>query len=228
MENIEIIASEKHYIAVYKPAGILSQSAEGRTDGKDMVSLLSSLLGRAVFPVHRLDRETAGVMLYATDKVGASKLSMLIAAGELHKTYLAVCEGALTDNAGELHDLLYFDRKKNKSYVADKIRSGVKEAALYYETLEKTDIDGKTCTLIRVKLYTGRTHQIRVQFASRKHPLVGDARYGSHSKMPLALFSHRIEFCDPFDGKPVSFVTLPTEQGTPFALFPRACGTPSV
>ena len=169
--EIEIIEKGEGYCVCVKPKGISSQ---GEGEG-DMPVLLARALGvERVFPVHRLDRETAGLMVFATNEKAAAELSRQITAGEMVKEYEATLLGALPDDEGELVDLLFYDRKKGRSFVVNRERKGVKEARLSYKVIERT----ADTTKVRVHLYTGRTHQIRVQFSSRGYPIKGDGRYG--------------------------------------------------
>ena len=203
---MRIIYEDEYIIVCHKEAGELS---EGDTEG-----CLPYILSRhledngerrsAVFVVHRLDRETEGVIVYAKDSRSAAALSEDIREGRFSKQYFALCHGELEEKQGTMNDLLYYDRRKGKSFVVDRKRTGVKDAALEYEVLS---FDG-SCSLVRIKLLTGRTHQIRVQFASRKHPLLGDRRYGAPKDgyTGIALLSHSIEFKHPKTKKVISFV----------------------
>ena len=204
---VEILKVSQELVVCVKPAGVLSQS--GKPGESNMVSMLSEQLGGEIYPVHRLDREVGGVMVYARTAKAAADLSRQIQQGSIKKEYLAVIHGAPTEDAGSLQDLLFHDKGKNKSYVVKRERKGVKRAQLDYQVLAH----GKDCTLIQVRLHTGRTHQIRVQFASRKLPLVGDGRYGGRSGT-LALWSVRLTL--PQVG---SFTQLPAQLGE-FSEFP--------
>ncbi len=179
----------------------------------NMPSLLKDEAGcDPVYPVHRLDRTTQGVMVYALSEDAARRLSAMIQQGQLEKTYLAVVEGVPEGSQGEYTDLLYFDRRKNKSYVVKRERKGVKQARLQYEVLQTIVHEGKQISLLRIRLMTGRTHQIRVQFASRKTPLVGDRRYGSHIPADhIQLCSAGLSFTHPFTGEDLSFSYEPTD-----------------
>ena len=214
---MKILYKDRYIVVCQKAAGELS---EGEGDG-----CLPYLISRAlcaegergeVFPVHRLDRETVGVMVYARTKQAAADLSESVREGRLEKTYLAVCHGAPEQTVGELCDLLFYDRKRGKSYIADKKRAGVKDARLAYETLEtKNDM-----SLLRIRLYTGRTHQIRVQLASRKMPLVGDRRYGAprSEARTVSLVAQRLSFPHPSSGETMTFEAIcPT--GFPWSEF---------
>ena len=203
---MKIIHKEPEFTVVLKAAGELSEG-----DAPEAVTtLLAATLAAAgepneVFPVHRLDRATAGLLVLARTQKAAAFLSGAFADGRTEKEYLALCEGTPEPEAGEMTDLLYFDRARDKSFVVTRKRNGVKEARLAYETLEPAAAREDGCSLVRVRLFTGRTHQIRVQFASRRHPLAGDRRYGAKTNRPLALFAARLAFPHPKTGKTVAF-----------------------
>ncbi len=183
---IEILYEDKLLVFVIKPIGI---SAED-----EMTLKLKNQLNSEIYPLHRLDKPVSGVMVYAKTKEAAAKMSAKISAQkDFTKEYLVVCEGEFSEEAGIMEDLLFKDSSKNKSFVVKKERKGVKKASLSYNVIKKGVYNGKVCTLLSVKLQTGRSHQIRVQFASRKHPLFGDGKYGSREKCPIGLFSHRIQ-----------------------------------
>ena len=174
----EILYFDKDICVCIKPRGVLSEGEEQNC----LPLLLRDALSQKgvetkVFPVHRLDKETCGLMVYALNSKAAADLSRQIQEGGFEKEYIAELCGVPEKESDELCDLLFFDRKRCRSYVVDRKRAGVKSARLSYTLLST---DGKYSTL-RVKLYTGRTHQIRVQFASRGMPLRGDRRYGAPS-----------------------------------------------
>lgn len=200
---IKILYENPSCIVCVKPIGISSQD-----DG--MGKLLSEQLNSPVFCVHRLDKAVSGVMVYARSAKAAASLSNSIT----DKGYLAVVESADLPAEGTMEDFLYHDQRSNKSFVVKSERRGSRKAKLTYELLQKND----NLNLIGVKLYTGRTHQIRVQFASRKMPLLGDGRYGSRIKCPIALFSSRLTFIDPETQKEMTFTALP-ESTYPFDQF---------
>ena len=206
---MEILEQNAAYVVCVKPVGI---SAQGEGP-KSMPAKLAAALGGSVYPVHRLDQAVGGVMVFARTKQAAAALSLAIQEGRMEKEYLAVLTRPMAEPSGTLRDLLYHDRVKNKTYVVKRKRSGVKEAVLDYETLV-------TCaagTLVRVRLHTGRTHQIRVQFASRGCPLTGDGKYGGKGSAP-ALWSWRLSFPDPRTGLHLTFSAAP--DGLPWARFP--------
>ena len=206
-----LLHNEKNYVVAVKPRGVLSQCASSVTGNvPDMVKLLSERLQADIFPVHRLDRETAGVMVYAKNKRAAAAFSFLAAQNGLDKRYLAAVTGKPEPPSGEMRDFLYHDVRKNESYVVSRKRAGVKEALLDYELLDTRMYAESLISLVRIHLHTGRTHQIRVQFSSRKLPLLGDTRYGCALKAPeLCLFAESLAFCDPFSGEEKRFSAQP-------------------
>lgn len=197
--GMEIIYDDKFICVCVKDAGVLSENG-------GMPELLKEKLGiKELFCVHRLDRDVGGVMVYAKTSEAAAKLSAMIAERRFRKEYLAVVEG-LPEKCGEMRDLLFHDAAKNKTYVVNRLRRGVKEAVLEYETLDRAD----GLSLVRILLHTGRSHQIRVQFASRKMPLCGDGKYGSfHRELPLSLWAFSLSFPHPKTGKILHFSMLP-------------------
>lgn len=195
-----VLYEDKHLICVKKPYGVLSQGNENTKSLCDDISHYLREKGECdtVYVLHRLDKTTGGAIVYAKTKLAASKMSTLIAENKLRKTYLCVTEGELQTEGGTLTDLLYHDKAKNKTYVVKRERKGVKKAELLYNTICTGEIDGEKISLVKVELKTGRTHQIRVQFASRRHPLVGDKKYGSKLKNDIiALWSHKLCFIHP-------------------------------
>lgn len=183
---IKILYENNDIVFCVKPVGLSSES--------DLPSALSEQLGCDIYTLHRLDTPVGGVMVYAKNKVLAAEISKKIADNsDFEKTYLAVCEGEFAEQEGVMQDLLFKDSAKNKSFVVKKERRGVKKASLSYKVVGTAEYKDKICSLVSVILHTGRSHQIRVQFASRKHPLLGDGKYGSKFNCPMALFSHRIK-----------------------------------
>lgn len=207
----EILYADAAVAVVVKPAGVLSQG-----DAEDaMPVLLQKRLGGTIFPVHRLDQPTGGVMVYARTQDAAAKLSAQMQSEAFGKEYLAVLDGTPEPEEGELHDLLFFDRQKGKSYAVRRKRAGVKDARLAYRVLAQAE----GLTLVRVRLYTGRTHQIRVQFSSRGWPLTGDGKYGSrNNRCAPALWSAELHFAHPVTGETLTFRSQPPEA-YPWTLF---------
>ena len=167
-----------------------------------MPVLLREQLGGDAFCVHRLDTAVGGVMVYALTRKAASQLSAYIAGDLLEKEYLAVVEGIPEPVEGVMEDLLLKDSTKGKSYVVKRLRKGVKDAKLEYRVLRSVATINGTYSLVWVRLITGRFHQIRVQFGSRRHPLLGDGKYGSKcNKCSTALWSYRLTFPHPKTGE---------------------------
>ena len=210
---MEILYQDNSIAVIVKPAGMASQATP---EGNDCVTALSSLTGGEVFAVHRLDTPTTGVMVYAKTKQAAAFLSREIAEGRLRKEYLALVHGCPEEPAGDMEDWLFKDAR-GKTYVVKRERKGVKSARLSYETL-RTCSDEKygLLSLVRVWLHTGRTHQIRVQFASRKMPLLGDGKYGAKDNAPfLGLACVRLTFRHPGTGEEATFEYDPTWFSSP-------------
>ena len=165
----------------------------GKPGQKSMIDILSEEFGCDIYPVHRLDKEVSGVMVYAKTSKAAANLSAQVSSREMEKHYIATTEKSDLDKEGTMEDLLYFDKGKNKSFVVKRERRGVKKAILQYKEISST----ADLTTYSVRLLTGRTHQIRVQFASRKYPLIGDRKYGSKIEGDIGLVSCYIAFRHP-------------------------------
>ena len=213
---MKILHEDKSIVVCVKPAGINSQSADG---GKDMISLLNAHFEQngensKAYPVHRLDRETAGVMVYAKNSKSAAAISKQIEQNTIRKHYYAVVQGVPAEKSGVLKDLLFRDKQKNKTYVVKRERKGVRDASLEYKVIGEAE----NKTLLDILLHTGRTHQIRVQFASRKMPLYGDGKYGGGSGK-LALFAHTLEFSHPVSGEKLVFTAKPDTAEYPWNEF---------
>ncbi len=191
---MKIITHNEDFVVLVKPVGLDSE--------KGVPLKLREILGGDFYTLHRLDKNVGGVMVFARNKATASALSKVIADGEMIKKYLAVVHGTPEEN-GVFEDFLFKDSTKNKVFVVKKERRGVKKAKLEYERITA----GETSTVL-VRLFTGRTHQIRVQFATRGFPLVGDKKYGAKDdfKTPF-LFSTEISF--PFKGEYLTYKELP-------------------
>lgn len=185
---IEILKETARYLVCVKPIGIAAQG----TQAEAMPQLLSEQLGCGIFPVHRLDQTVGGVMVYAKTAQEAARLTQAMAQGQMQKTYLAVLTGCPAERAGTLEDLLFHDRAKNKTYVVRRQRGGVKQARLHYEILAEQD----GLSLARIRLETGRTHQIRVHMEWIGHPLFGDARYGGDRILKGTTFAKYRQFVE--------------------------------
>ena len=199
---MEIIYQDKDIAVCVKPSRVLSTDEPG-----GMPDLVRQALGTEdVRTVHRLDRVVSGLMVLALNAKAASEISRQIREDTFQKEYLAITHGAPTENAGELRDLLLRDKARKMTLVANEPGKGVQEAILTYQVLHKTE----TLSRVRIQLQTGRTHQIRVQFASRGLPLVGERKYSTlEDDCEIALWSYRLAFAHPATGKPMEFTLEP-------------------
>lgn len=200
---MELLYLDSAVIVCVKPAGVLSTDEAG-----GLPSLVRETLGDPdadVRTVHRLDRAVSGLMVLTRGGASASELSRQIREDEFEKEYLAVVHGE-TPERGELRDLLWRDRARKMSFVANAPGKGVQEAVLDYETVGR----GEGMSLVHIHLRTGRTHQIRVQFASRGFPLFGERKYCQEpDDCPLALWSHAVSFMNPETGERMRFEKAP-------------------
>ncbi len=269
-----LLYRDRDIAVAVKPVGMPSQPDP--SGDLDMTTSLALLLGAsAVYPVHRLDRLTGGVMVYALTEKGAASLSRAFREHTAKKTYLAVADGILDTPEGEMRDYLYHDARKNRSYVVKTPRKGVKEAVLTYRlvSLFPADKGGSSLetipsspptenkpslaeiaaasglsgdiaplfpnsvpafsalaplfqrpiALYAVELETGRTHQVRIQFASRKAPLLGDGKYGSReNRCTIALWAYSLNFSHPRSKKAMSFTASPPYDRFPWSSFGNA------
>lgn len=191
---MEILYYDKEIAACVKPVGLDSE--------QEVPAALVERLGGECYPVHRLDKNVGGVMVYARTKKSAAALSRAIQEGTFVKEYVALVHGTPPEK-GDWADLLFKDSSKNKVFVVKKERKGVKKARLEFTRLT----EGPE-SLVRIRLHTGRSHQIRVQFASRGYPLVGDHKYGSRDeKTAPMLFSCRITL--PYGERELTLEAMP-------------------
>ena len=191
---MEILYSDREIAVCVKPVGLDSE--------QQVPEALRAVLGGEIYPIHRLDKNVGGVMVYARTRSAAAALSRCVQDGSLVKEYVALAHGTPPEK-GDWQDLLWKDSAKNKVFVVKRERKGVKPARLEFTRLTA----GET-SLVRIRLHTGRSHQIRVQFASRGYPLVGDHKYGSRDAQTAPmLFSCRLSF--PWKGETRTFQALP-------------------
>ena len=190
---MELLHQDRDMVLVVKPFGVMSEGEGG------MPALLAAELGSEIYPVHRLDRETGGCMVFARTKAAAGKLSAIVSERSMEKEYLAVVRGVPEQAEGELKDYLARSDALRKTVTVDKSFRGAKEARLSYRVVETKETAAGTLTLVQIRLHTGRNHQIRVQFSSRGLPIVGDERYGSGGEQ-MALWAFRLTFPDPCGG----------------------------
>jgi 23S rRNA pseudouridine1911/1915/1917 synthase len=213
-----VLYCDESLLVCEKPAGVLSEPGPGR-NLPDMAAQWLSERGEnpAVRTVHRLDRAVGGLTVLARTQAAAASLIAQIAARTVEKEYLAVLRGVPEAEEAALEDLLFHDSRTNKTFVVTRPRKGVREAKLSYRVLGRAEGETGPLSLVRVRLHTGRTHQIRAQFSHRGLPLLGDLRYGSRAAHGPALFSCRLAFNHPTTGERLSFELSPT--GEPWDLF---------
>lgn len=191
---MEILYSDRELAVIVKPVGADSEA--------EVPAAIQEALGGDVFPIHRLDKNVGGVMVYARTKQASAALSKAVQEGTMVKEYVAMVHGTPPER-GDWTDLLWKDSSKNKVFVVKRERRGVKKARLEFTRLAAGEE-----SLVRIRLHTGRSHQIRVQFSSRGFPLVGDHKYGSRDeKREPMLFSCCTTF--PWKGKAMRFEKLP-------------------
>lgn len=204
---MKIYYKDRDVVVCEKPYGVSSQLS----NKENMISILENELGCTVFPIHRLDTTTTGLIVYALNKKSASLLSDCVAKGYLNKEYYAVVHGKLATQ-GRLIDFLYHDRIRNKSFVAKSERGGTKKAELEYLITDSVQLNGEELSLVRIKLFTGRTHQIRVQMANAGGPLFGDGKYGAKDNGKIRLHSAYISFPHPKSGELMEFSSIPSGE----------------
>lgn len=207
---MEILYLDKDIIVCIKPAGVLSTDEPG-----GLPEMIRQEIGTDnVRTVHRLDRVVSGVMVLALNSKSASELSRQIREDEFDKSYLAVVHGR-TEKSGRMEDLLIRIKEERKTYVTDTPSKDSRNAILEYSTVAQTE----QLSMVDIKLLTGRTHQIRCQFSSRNHPLVGDRKYSTlEDECNIALWSHSISFKHPKSGKQMLFTHEPPKE-YPWNLF---------
>lgn len=199
---MRIIYKDEDLVVCVKPARVLSTDEPG-----GLPDMLRAELGTEDFrTVHRLDRVVAGLMVVARNAAAASELSRQVREDDFGKEYLAVLHGTPAESEGTLRDLLGRDKTRKMTFVAQEMAKGVQEAILDYRVLSKTAAFSK----VHIRLHTGRTHQIRVQFASRGLPLVGERKYSERNDpCEIALWSYRLEFAHPKTGEKMEFILKP-------------------
>lgn len=220
-ENIKIIYEDNHLLVVVKPKGVPSQA--DKTGDRDMLTILKAYIkekynkpGEVYLGlVHRLDRMTSGIMVFARTSKAASRLSKNIREGDFKKRYVAVLNGKLASN-GILENYLVKNEKTNMSRICDKNTKNAKFASLEYITRGNFERNGKKYTYVDIKLNTGRHHQIRVQFSNIGYPLYGDVKYGKEINkrgQDLALFAYSLTFFHPTKDEVMQFNVLPDKEG---------------
>ncbi len=209
---IKAFYEDKFIFVGEKPVGVLSEYV---TATKNMPELLKKQTrAYKIDTIHRLDRNVGGVMVYSKNSKATVKLAKMMANHSFVKEYLAVVCGSLEEKQGTFEDFLVKDKRNCKVYVTNKNNPDAKYAKLDYEVLS----ENKKFSLVKVRLFTGRTHQIRVQFASRGFSLVGDTKYGRQDtnekgKTPISLWSYHLKFKHPLFEKEVEAYSLPKKEG---------------
>lgn len=209
MTNLEVLYEDNHIIVVFKPSNILSQG--DITGDIDMLTIIKNYLKEKYHKpgnvflglVHRLDRPVEGVMVFAKTSKAAARLSLQIRKNEMSKHYYAIINGYLDQKEGTFKDYLYKDAKTGNTYITTKDKG--KEAILNYKVIKEKD----NYSLVDIELISGRHHQIRVQFASRKHPLLGDSRYGTNINKNISLCCYSLSFYHPISKELLNFKRLP-------------------
>ena len=213
--DVQILYHDRDLLLCSKPAGMPSQPDP--SGQRDLLTLLQSEYSTAHL-VHRLDTPTGGVMVFGlTPKASARLCELVQDHANFQKEYFVALSSPPHEEAGALQDFLYHDKRINKSFVTEGKRKGSKEASLSYRQVA---VDEQGHTLVRVSLHTGRTHQIRVQFASRALPLVGDGKYGNREKCPhIGLWACKLTFPHPITGKIISAEVFPDADVAPWTYF---------
>lgn len=222
--NLEILYEDEHIIVCYKPAGIPTQTS--KVGEQDMVSLLKNDLYKNqtekkepyIAVIHRLDQPVEGLLVFAKTPFAARELNKELQGVGFGKYYKAVLWGVPKEKSGTLVDYLVKDGRTNTSRVATASEKEAKKASLTYEVLATGEDDGKEISLVKVKLDTGRHHQIRVQMAHMGCPIWGDSKYNTLSVQDrrwrqIALCAYRLEFLHPKTKKPMVFEIQPKGEG---------------
>lgn len=220
--EMQVVYEDNQIIVVIKPHNMPSQ--EDASNDEDLLSLVKKYVKEKynkqgnvfIGLVHRLDRPTGGLMVFARNSKSAARLSKQMQDGEFKKVYYCVVEGRIKYNSQRLENFLKKDEKRNIVAIAPRLEEGTKRAELIYKCLEKSD----KRSLLEVEILTGRSHQIRVQLANIGYPLFGDKKYGkSVQKGNLALWAGRLEFAHPVTKQKMKFVAEPDISATPWNEF---------
>ena len=219
MNKLNIIYEDNHIIVVVKPPNIPSQ--QDKTGDRDMLTIIKKYIkekykkpGNVYLGlVHRLDRPTGGVMVFAKTSKAAARLSEEVREKQFEKEYLVIVDGKLDKKEGVMEDYLYKNERNNMSRVVNEKTKNAKQAKLEYEVIKyQEDID---LSVLKVKLHTGRHHQIRVQFSSRGHSVYGDQKYGTRGRgKQLALWAYSLSLFHPITKEKMKFERLPEKTGS--------------
>jgi len=223
----DIIYEDNHIVVVIKPQNIPTQADESGdadllNEIKTYIKTSSGKAGEAFCGlVHRLDRVTGGVMVFAKTSKAAARLFAQLQDGRFEKKYLAVVVGEPKLRSGELVDYLLKNPKTNVVEVVPSATKDAKRAELFYKLVNTVKVGGNQVSLVEINLVTGRSHQARVQMARIGHPIFGDAKYGGDKLAKgwnLALWAHELRFEHPTSGDILKFVVNPPET-TPWDRF---------
>lgn len=216
---LKVLYEDNHIIVVEKPVNIPSQ--EDKTGDEDMLTIIKAYLKEKYNKpgdvylglVHRLDRPTGGVMVFARTSKAASRLSEQVRNKQIHKKYLAIVDGKMETQSGTFKDYLVKNERTNMSRIATEKDKNAKEAILDYEVVKyNEEID---MSVVKIDLHTGRHHQIRVQFSSRGHSLSGDQKYGTRGRgKQLALWAYSLSFIHPTTKEEMTFEDYPEKVGS--------------
>lgn len=219
MKNLKVLYEDNHIIVVEKIVNIPSQG--DKTGDVDMLTIIKEYIkekynkpGEVYLGlVHRLDRPTGGVMVFAKTSKAAARLSEQVREKQMHKKYLCIVDGKMENDKGTFKDYLLKNERTNTSKVVPESTKNSKEAILDYEVLKyDNEIN---LSVVKVDLHTGRHHQIRLQFASRNHSLYGDQKYGTRGKgKQLALWAYSLSFLHPTKNERMEFEDYPEKIGS--------------
>lgn len=222
--NLNILHEDEYIIVCYKPAGIPTQTS--KMGEQDMVSILKNYLYKKqvdkrepyVAVIHRLDQPVEGLLVFAKTPFAAKELNKDLQGPGFGKYYKAVLWGVPKKTNDTLEDYLVKDGRTNTSRIGNQREKDAKKAVLTYEVLAKGMDDGNPVSLVKIKLDTGRHHQIRVQMANMGCPIWGDAKYNTATVQDrrfrqIALCAYRLEFVHPKTRKKMEFETPPQGEG---------------
>lgn len=219
MVDLKVLYEDNHIIVVVKPVNIPSQG--DKTGDEDMLTIIKKYLKEKYNKpgdvylglVHRLDRPTGGVMVFAKTSKAASRLSEQVRNKEFHKKYLCIVDGKMESKKGTFRDFLLKNEKTNTSKVVKEGIKNSKEAILDYEVIKYNE--EINLSVLKVYLHTGRHHQIRVQLASRNHSLSGDQKYGTRGRgKGLALWAYHLSIIHPIKKERMEFEEYPKLDGS--------------
>ena len=219
MQNLKVIYEDNHIIVVEKAPNIPSQS--DKTGDIDMLTIVKEYIKKKYNKpgnvylglVHRLDRPVGGIMVFARTSKAAGRLSEQVRNKTFKKKYLAVVDGKPEDIKGSLEDYLYKDQRNNISKVVSKDKKNAKLAKLDYRLI--TYNEAKDLSLLKIDLYTGRHHQIRVQLSNFHHSIYGDQKYGTRGRgRQIALWAYELIIEHPISKEKLTFKDLPEDNGT--------------